>query len=132
MNCVIHNDAATFAHLTSYPIMRTYPTKWIEDSLEMLSFFPIMADDSLKNVLKRTKPSDWEQVGWRGYTFANGEYFWDEGYALSAINYESKQELAIREALIQKIFPQFIQASGHRSWFRLTVSMTPRAAPSIG
>lgn len=61
-----------FAHLTSYPIMRTYPTKWIEDSLEMLSFFPIMADDSLKNVLKRTKPSDWEQVGWRGYTFANG------------------------------------------------------------
>ncbi len=102
MNCVIHNDAATFAHLTSYPIMRTYPTKWIEDSLEMMAFFPIMADDSLKNILKRTKPSDWEQVGWRGYTFANGEYFWDEGYALSAINYESKQELAIREALIQK------------------------------
>lgn len=102
MNCVIHDDAATFAHLTSYPIMRTYPMKWIEDSVDMMKFFPIMADDSLKNVLRRTSPSDWEQIGWRGYTFANGQYFWDEGYKLSGINYVSKHELAMREALIKR------------------------------
>ena len=102
MNSVIHDDAATFAHLTSYPIMRTYPMKWIEDSVDMMKFFPIMADDSLKNVLRRTSPSDWEQIGWRGYTFANGQYFWDEGYKLSGINYVSKHELAMREALIKR------------------------------
>ena len=102
MNSVIHDDAATFAHLTSYPIMRTYPMKWIEDSVDMVKFFPIMADDSLKNVLKRTSPTDWEQIGWRGYTFANGMYFWDEGYKLSGINYKSKRELAIRDSLIKK------------------------------
>lgn len=102
MNSVIHDDAATFAHLISYPIMRSYPMKWIEDSVEMMKFFPIMADDSLKNVLKRTSPSDWGQIGWRGYIFDNGEYFWDEGNQLSGINYKSKQELAIREALIKR------------------------------
>lgn len=99
MNSVIHDDAA---HQISYPIMRSYSMKWIEDSVEMMKFFPIMAEDSLKNVLKRTSPSDWGQIGWRGYIFDNGEYFWDEGNQLSGINYKSKQELAIREALIKR------------------------------
>lgn len=52
MNSVIKDDAAAFAHMTSYPIMRTYPMKWIEDSTDMVKFFPIMADDSLKSILK--------------------------------------------------------------------------------
>ena len=102
MNSVINDDAAAFAHMSSYPIMRTYPMKWIEDSIDMVKFFPIMADDSLKTILKKTTPNMWQQVGWRGYTFRNGEYFWDEGNALTAINYVSKKEDALRKQLIQR------------------------------
>ena len=102
MNSVIKDDAAAFAHMTSYPIMRTYPMKWIEDSTDMVKFFSIMADDSLKSILKKTTPDMWEQVGWRGYTFRNGEYFWDEGYALSGINYVSKKEDTLRKQLIHR------------------------------
>lgn len=102
MNSVIKDDAAAFAHMTSYPIMRTYPMKWIEDSTDMVKFFPIMADDSLKSILKKTTPDMWQQVGWRGYTFRNGEYFWDEGYALSGINYVSRKEDALRKQLIHR------------------------------
>lgn len=102
MNSVIKEDAATFAHLTSYPIIRSYPLKWIEDSADMVKFFPILVDDSLKTVLRKTSPKDWEQAGWRGYTFGNGEYFWDDGDALTAINYISKKEKAMRDQLISR------------------------------
>lgn len=64
MNSVIKDDAAAFAHMTSYPIMRTYPMKWIEDSTDMVKFFPIMADDSLKSILKKTTPDMWDK--WDG------------------------------------------------------------------
>lgn len=102
MNSVIKGDAAAFAHMTSYPIMRTYPMKWIEDSIDMMKFFPIMADDSLKSILKKTTPEMWQQMGWRGYTFRNGEYFWDEGNALSGINYVSRKEESLRKQLIHR------------------------------
>lgn len=102
MNSVINDDAAAFAHMTSYPIMRIYPMKWIEDSMDMVRFFPIMADDSLKDILKKTTPAMWKQMAWRGYTFRNGEYFWDEGNALTAINYVSRKEDALRKQLIQR------------------------------
>lgn len=102
MNSVIDDDAATFAHMTSYPIMRIYPMKWIEDSMDMVKFFPIMADDSLKSILKKTTPDMWRQMAWRGYTFRNGEYFWDEGNALTAINYVSRKEDALRKQLTKR------------------------------
>ncbi len=102
-------DAMQVAHLTRYPIERPYPLQDIADSAQMVAYFPIMVDDSLRKVMANTTASDWEETGWRGWTVGEGQYLWvDEG--LYSINYISHAERALRDRLateeIQSLSPE--------------------------
>ena len=93
------NDASEFAMLCSYPISRDYPLHDIMDSAQMVDYYPVLVDDSIRTVILSAKPDDWWLAGWRGYTYGNGEYLWVDG-GIYGINYMSKREQKLRDSLI--------------------------------
>lgn len=95
-------DAAALAALTAFPIERPYPLRQIEDSIQLVRYFPIMVDDSLRHVCAVSKPTDWTQAGWRGWTLLDGRYLWVDDGALYSVNYLSAAEQALLEALVDR------------------------------
>lgn len=87
-------NAKAFARACSYPIERPYPLRNISDTTSMESYFPVMIDDSIKQVMKSADHSRWHSAGWRGWTLDNGEYLWWDGN-LYAVNYVSAAEKAL-------------------------------------
>lgn len=91
-------NAKAFAKACSYPIERPYPLRNIADTASMESYFPVMIDDSIKQVIKSADSSRWHNTGWRGWTLDNGEYLWWDG-DLYAVNYVSAAEKALLKRL---------------------------------
>lgn len=91
VKAVAENDSKSFAGLVSYPLERPYPLRDIVDSIRMTEYYSTLIDDSIKQVLTTSKPADWNEFGWRGWTVKDGQYLWiDEN--LYAVNYLSKKE----------------------------------------
>lgn len=95
---IASGNASRFAQKCSYPIERPYPLHSIRDSAEMVSYFPVIADDSLKRVVSQAKTSEWQSLGWRGWTLHNGEYIWYDG-DVYAITYLSPAENRMLDSL---------------------------------
>lgn len=94
-------DAPGFAALCVYPIPRPYPLREIDDSVAMVEYFPVMVDDSLRNVMRRASLDDWESFGWRGWSMRDDQPVWyDEGVLF--VDYESKAESALRKILAKE------------------------------
>lgn len=74
---VYDNDSATFASMVQYPLARPYPLHDIADSAQMVAYYPVMVDDSLRSMATNADP-DWEQYGWRGWALNDGEVWVDE------------------------------------------------------
>lgn len=89
-------DAKKFAGEVSYPLERPYPLRNITDSTEMVEYYPVMVDDSLRNVVARSRRSDWSKAGWRGWTLDAGQYLWVDG-KIYAVPYISKAEKGLLE-----------------------------------
>lgn len=99
VEAVKQGNVSRFASLCRYPIIRDYPLKDIRDSADMVRRYPVIFDDSLINKISRTTPEDWEEYGWRGLTFGQGEYLWiDEN--VYAITYQSAKEKEELDSLI--------------------------------
>ena len=62
MRALADGDAAGFASLCVYPIVRPYPLKDIEDSLSMVDYFPILVDAPLREKMKKGKVGDWGKL----------------------------------------------------------------------
>lgn len=92
------NDASGFAREVAYPLRRPYPLKDIPDAAGMTAYYPVIVDDSLRNVILHSTPSDWQQFGWRGYSLHDGEYLWIDG-SIYAINYVSAKEKSMIDSL---------------------------------
>lgn len=90
-----------FATHVSYPLPRPYPLRDIEDSTMMVNYFPIMIDDSLRNVFAKASRADWAQAGWRGWTLDAGQYIWYED-GIYAFPYISKKEKQLLRKAIEK------------------------------
>ena len=100
INSIILGDSKGLASVTNFPIWRPYPEKSIENAEELQELFDTFFDDSLKNSLRKMNPTAWDHVGWRGYMFNNGRYFWADDYGkLNFITYESKRLLDMRARL---------------------------------
>lgn len=98
IDAVTRNDARKFASVVSYPLVRPYPLRDVDDSVKMAIYYPVMVDDSLRNVLRHAKAEQWSQNGWKGWTLADGQYLWiDE--KLYALNYVSVAERAMINTL---------------------------------
>ena len=98
---IANGDAKTLASLTHYPLMRRYPLKNIENAQQMMAYFDIMFDDSIRNKLRHATINDWYEVGWRGCQFGNG-MLWTTPDTLYAINYMSAKESRLLEELRTK------------------------------
>lgn len=110
MRSLAENDAPGFAALCVYPIPRPYPLKSIEDSISMVDYFPIIADDSLRDYMRKSKLEDWESYGWRGWSVGDAHPIWyNEGVQI--IDYVSPAESGLQKILareeIMSLAPQF-------------------------
>lgn len=101
MRSLSENDAPGFAALCVYPISRPYPLKSIDDSISMVDYFPIIADDSLRNYMRQSKVEDWESYGWRGWSIGKTHPLWfDEG--IQIIDYVSPAESGLQKILARE------------------------------
>lgn len=99
VRAVADDDSVTFASLVSYPLLRPYPLRNIETPKQMISYYSVMVDDSLRQVLTSSRPGDWEEYGWRGWSLKRGDYVWVDD-DLYAVNYLSAREKVMLDSLI--------------------------------
>lgn len=101
MRSVADGNAAEFASMCDYSIVRVYPLRNIEDSLSMTDYFPILVDESLKEIMRETDADEWVREGWRGWTMRDRDILWyDEG--VQAMPYMSAAEKALRKILARE------------------------------
>lgn len=98
ISAVNANDAEKFADMVGYPLERPYPLKDINTKEEMIAYYNVIMDDSLRNAILGSRPADWDRFGWRGYSFGDGEYLWIDA-KIYAINYVSKREQQVMDSL---------------------------------
>ena len=110
MRTFAENDAPGFAALCVYPIPRPYPLKSIDDSVSMVDYFPIIADEYIRDYMKKSKLKDWERYGWRGWSVGDDCPVWyDDG--VQFIEYVSPAESGLQKILareeIMSLAPQY-------------------------
>ncbi|MDE7413757.1 MAG: hypothetical protein K2N05_08240 [Muribaculaceae bacterium] len=101
VKAVANRDSATFSAHVNYPLERPYPLKDIKDEKEMQSYYNVMVDDSLKNVIAKSGHGDWSESGWRGWTVKDGQYLWIDGDVYE-VNYLSNKEKNLKDSLVKK------------------------------
>ena len=98
-NAIINDSASKFAAAITYPLERPYPLPDIMDSAEMVSYYPTLIDDSIKNIVTDSPDSLWTEDGWRGWTLDDGSYMWIDAGKVYQINYISKRENQLLDSL---------------------------------
>ncbi|MGM9853391.1 MAG: hypothetical protein ACI30N_05430 [Muribaculaceae bacterium] len=101
VGAVMKNDREKFASLILYPLVREYPLHDINSREEMLRYYSVIADDSLHNVIAGSRPADWDQYGWRGWSLLDGQYVWVDD-SIYSIPYMSNAERALRDTLVAR------------------------------
>lgn len=96
---IIEDSPQKFASAVSYPLERPYPLKNVKDSAEMVKYYPQIVDKSLKKVVNEAPDSAWQEAGWRGWTLANGGYFWIDGGKIYSMDYVSEEENVMLDSL---------------------------------
>lgn len=98
VKAVYENDSEGFAKVVDYPLQRPYPLKDIMNEDEMKAYYPVLVDDSLRNVITDSSPADWQEYGWRGYSLKDGSYLWI-GENIYDVGYVSAKEQAMIDSL---------------------------------
>ena len=103
VRCIVNNDAKGFAACGEYPIERMLPIHAITNEAEMIKYFDILFDDSIKAVLKNKTAKDWEQVGWRGLMLEQGNLWGSElNGKITSINFHSAREQKLFNDMVAK------------------------------
>lgn len=85
----------------SYPFKREHPIAPIKNKAEFVKRYNEIFDAKLKSEIIKSNPAkDWSQVGWRGIMLNQGTVWIDEEGHLTAINYQSKFELDLKNKII--------------------------------
>lgn len=89
-------DAGHFAKIVSYPLSRPYPLRDIRGVEEMISYYPVLVDDTLRLRIVTAGPSGWSEVGWRGWTLGNGSCIWvdEQVYDIPYMSGAERREMA--------------------------------------
>lgn len=101
VSSITDNDASRFASHVRYPLVRPYPLRNIEDSVQMVAYFPIVVDDSIRSIVRDAARKDWSEAGWRGWTLDAGQYLWIED-KLYSMPYLSDTEKNMLEVAISR------------------------------
>ena len=100
VRAVAKNDTLSFAAAVSYPLQRPYPLRDIATDSAMRTYYGVLMDDSLRNVIIDNPGKSWVDCGWRGWSAGDGNYIWFDG-GIYAIPYMSKRETAMRDSLVR-------------------------------
>lgn len=111
---VVMSDSDSFASMVLYPLQRTYPLHNIEDEEQMLDYYHVIMDDTLKAAITNNPGAAWHEFGWRGWSVSDGSYIWYSD-GIYAIPYMSAQEIATRQALV-KAEMQSLAPSLRKGW----------------
>lgn len=96
---IIDDSPSEFASVVSYPVERPYPLKNVEDSAEMVKYYPTLVDEPIKKAVAEAPDSAWQQMGWRGWTLGDGSYFWIDSGKIYEVSYVSQREHAMLDSL---------------------------------
>lgn len=89
------------AAIVSYPFEREYPIKQVKNKAEFVKRYNEIFDAKLKSEIIKSNPAkNWSQVGWRGIMLNQGTVWIDEEGRLTAVNYQSKFELDLKNKII--------------------------------
>ena len=100
VRAVADSDAPAFARLVDYPLERPYPLPDVADEHAMISYYPVLVDDSLHRVVTTSPPSAWSQLGWRGWTLLDGRYLWVD-QSVYSVSYVSGRERVMLDSLVR-------------------------------
>lgn len=109
------HKASDFAAVCDYPVERPYPLRDLTDSLDMIGYYDVLVDDSLRNILTRSPRADWDEYGWRGWTVGDGGYVWIDNRIYS-IPYISKAEREMMDRLAaeeMRTLPEHMRGGWH-------------------
>lgn len=96
-DALLADSAAAFASAVNYPLDRPYPLHSIDDSVQMVQYYPTMIDDSLRRAVSSAPDSLWSLAGWRGWTL--DEYFWIDSGKIYSMDYLSQGEKQLLDSL---------------------------------
>ena len=96
---IIDDSPSEFASVVAYPIERPYPLKNVEDSAEMVSYYPTLVDDTIKKAVIEAPDTAWQQMDLRGWTLGDGSYFWIDSGKIYEVSYISKREHEMLDSL---------------------------------
>ncbi len=99
---IMADSPTVFAASVVYPLERPYPLHAIKDSAEMVNYYPTLVDDSLKNVVSESPDTLWQQIGWRGWTLADGSYLWVDEGKVYQVDYISRRETFMLDSLMKE------------------------------
>lgn len=97
---VAMSDSDSFASMVLYPLQREYPLHNIDNEKQMLEYYSVIMDDTLKSVITDNPGANWHEFGWRGWSVGDGSYIWYSD-GIYAIPYMSAQEVSKRAALVK-------------------------------
>ena len=88
------------SEIVRYPLERDYPVKSVKSKSEFVKRFNQIFDNSVVNLISKSKISDWSEVGWRGIMLGNGVMWVDIDGKIIALNHQSDFEKKERSRLI--------------------------------
>ena len=96
-------DMDKMADVISFPLRRQYPVPAIKDEAAIRQRFSEVFDSTLITMIAQSDVSQWTEMGWRGIMLGNG-VVWMDGWdgKITAVNYESDYEKALRQELIAR------------------------------
>ena len=106
-----NNDIKAISHAVQYPLKRHNPLPSIQNPQQMQKQFDQIFDTTIKRKIANSHLKDWQQMGWRGVMFNQGEiWITDVDFEdhprtpakITAVNYSSPQEQKMLQAALAK------------------------------
>ncbi|UTN05282.1 hypothetical protein L0669_05080 [Flavobacterium bizetiae] len=98
----VKNDKKeAIADAVVYPLEREYPIPDIANKADFVKRYSEIFDATLKNeIIKSTHAKGWTDMGLRGIMLIHGNIWLDTEGRLTAVNYQSKAEIELKNKLI--------------------------------
>jgi len=98
---ILNENKINIAKTVTYPIYRPYPLKPIYNEEQFLNYYNILFDSEfISNFSDNSNYKNWNQVGWRGLMFNNGDLWLSHHGNIFSINYCSEYEKNLRQIKI--------------------------------
>ena len=103
VDCFKNEDINKLKTLIEYPLYREYPIPDVKDEEDFVIRYDQIFDEALiEEIINSDLSEDWSSVGWRGIMLYRGTLWLNYDGKLKGINYQSIEEKALWEALVEE------------------------------